>query len=306
MRIQFLSIVIPVYNSAQMLEQLYEEISSAVSGVVPFEVIFVNDRSRDESFAVIQKIRDANPDHVTGISLLKNSGQHNAISCGLGFAKGDAIITMDDDLQHPPSEIPKLIAEYERSRCDVVYGDYPNKKHPGWRKTGSWLLRRGSKTMGEGPGRGSSFRILSKSIAEKIIQHNRTGFIFIDEIIGWYSGNVSYINVEHHPRRSGKSTYSGGKLISFYFDIIINYSAFPLKAMTWVGLISSCLTFMLGLRFIYKKLVHGSAPGFTAIIVTVLFSTSVLMLCLGIIGQYMYKLYQTRNRRPPFTVDKVV
>lgn len=305
MSVNLLSIVIPVYKSAPTLELLYAEISKSLDGRVPFEVVFVDDGSNDGSWNVLQKIKQAHPGNVTAIKFSRNFGQHNAIACGFGFANGEIIVTMDDDLQHPPAEIVKLLEKYEATKADVVYGIYTTKQHSQWRNAGSGILRGGAALEGKS-GVGSSFRLITKSLATKIASHLQSGFLFIDEVIHWYTANIVGVSVEHHPRREGKSTYSGRKLFRMYLNILVNYSALPLKVMTWLGLFFSLVSFAFGIRFIYHKLVHGSVPGFTALIVTVLFSTSLLMFCMGIVGQYLYKLYQMQNRRPQFLVEEVL
>ena len=304
---ELLSIVIPVFHSEEMLEDLYSEISKSLDGKINFEVIFVDDGSRDGSWNILEKLKQKFPSKITAVRFTKNFGQHIALACGFGFAKGDFIVTMDDDLQHPPAEIPKLIARQKETGADVVYGEYEVKQHAAWRNAGSWMVKKSSKVTEGHTGMGSSFRLLTKSLAEKITLHLQTSFVFIDEIIHWHTGRIASVPVEHHPRKKGKSHYTGKKLVSLYFDLVINYSAMPLKLMTFIGMLSSLVTFGFGVRFIYKKIVHGSAvPGFTATIVTILFSTSILMLCMGVIGQYLYKLYQRQNGRPQFTIERVI
>lgn len=308
MKVKLLSVVIPVYRSESTLQELYAEISKTLTPRIPFEVIFVDDGSNDKSWEKLEQIKRDQPEQVTAIKFSRNFGQHNAIACGFNFANGDAVVTMDDDLQHPPSEILKLLEKFESSNVDLVYGQYQNKQHAQWRNAGSSVLRKGSKITNGRPGYGSSFRLLAKPIAEKIATHLQSGYLFIDEIVHWYTHRITTVEVEHHPRKSGQSTYSGGKLFGMYFDILINYSAVPLKLMTWFGMFSSVITFLLGIRFLLMKLLHPKyvLPGFTATIVTILFSTSILMLCMGIVGQYMYKLYQLQNRRPQFYIETVL
>jgi polyisoprenyl-phosphate glycosyltransferase len=300
-----ISIVIPVYNSQATLQKLYAEISAAL-GSHNWEVIFVDDGSRDNSWAELQSIKRDHPEQVKAIRLRRNFGQHNAIACGFGFVRGSMVITMDDDLQHPPSEIPKLIAKATETKADVVYGQYISKQHPGWRNAGSWTMRRSSRYLSNNSGIETSFRLISTPVARKIAEHPQAGILFIDEVLHWYTNRIEVTPVEHHPRQEGKSTYSRTKLFGLYLDMIIHYTAFPLKLMTWIGLVVSVITFLLGIRFLWLKFMYGSLPGFTAIIVVVLFSTSLLMFCMGIIGQYLFKLYQLQNRRPPFSVAEVL
>jgi polyisoprenyl-phosphate glycosyltransferase len=306
MNSSLLSIVVPVYNSAATLPVLYAEIAAALHAY-SFELILVDDGSKDASWEKIEALKREFPNHIRGIKLSRNCGQHNAIACGFMAAKGERIVTIDDDLQHPPSEIPKLIQRANDTDAEVVYGTYLNKQHAGWRNAGSWTVRKSSQLLEGNSGKGTSFRILTKDLAQKISSHLQTGYFFIDEVIHWYTTRIEFTPVEHHIRRAGKSTYTRSKLMTLYFDLMIHYSAFPLKMMTWIGLLSSFVTFILSLRFLYNKLVHGSSvPGFTAIIVAVLFSTSLLMFCMGIIGQYLYKLYKMQHRRPSYVIDRVL
>jgi len=301
-----LSIVIPVYNSAPMLEELFSGIRQALQGKQDFEVIFVDDGSRDNSWEKLEALKKNFPDAVTAIRLSRNFGQHNAIVCGFGFVKGEIVLTMDDDLQHPPAEIPKLLEKFKETNADVVYGIPKNRQHGALRIAGSYFLRKTSRYAAGNTGEGSSFRLLKRHIVEKIAQQQQRTMLFIDEILHWYTGNIVTIDVEHHARRQGRSGYTMFRLIGLVLDIVVNHSALPLKLMTWIGLLSSLLTFALGVRFIYRKLMYDVQPGFTAQIVAILFSASVLMLCMGIVGQYMYKLFLLQSRRPPFLIDKQI
>lgn len=301
---QLISIVIPVYNSASMLKDLFAGIHQALEGRYGYEVIFVDDGSRDGSWVKLEELKKAYPDHITAIRLRRNYGQHNALVCGFGFAKGDAVITMDDDFQHPPSEIPLLIEKFLETKVDAVYGIPRNKQHAPIRVFGSYFVRKTSRYAADTIGEGSSFRLLKKSLVEKILEHQHHSFLFVDEIMQWYTGNIATVEVEHHARREGKSGYSFRKLVGLYGNLLVNHTAIPLKLMTWIGLASSIVCFLLGVHFIYRKLMFDVKLGFTAQIVAVLFSASVLMLCMGIVGQYMYKLFLLQNRRPPFSIDK--
>lgn len=305
--IQLLSIVIPVYNSAETLGELADTLHSELNHNRGYELIFVDDGSRDSSWAELEKIKKKYPEKVTAIRLSRNFGQHNAIVCGFGFAKGDYVLTMDDDLQHPPSEIMKLVAEAESTDADVVYGIPKERKHGAVRVAGSYFVRKSSRYAAGNTGEGSSFRLLKKEIADNISEHRNHSMLFIDEILHWYTGNIVTTDVEHHVRRKGRSGYSFGKLLSLYLDVVINHSAIPLKLMTWIGLISSFVTFSLGILFIYRKLENKiEVSGFAAQIVAILFTASILMLCMGIVGQYMYKLFLLQNRRPPFAINKKI
>lgn len=301
-----ISIVIPVYNSASGLADLFAAIRQSLDGAVDYDVVLVDDGSADDSWKEIEKLKAAAPDKITGIRLSQNYGQHNALLCGFGHARGDLIVTMDDDLQHPPSEILKLIRKFDETDADVVYGIPKNRQHGAVRIAGSYFLRRTSKMAQGNRGEGSSFRLLRAGIAEKATHHQHQSWAFVDEIIHWYTGRFASVDVEHHPRKTGTSGYTFAKLWRLYFNIIVNHSVVPLRLMIWLGFFGSLFTFILGVIFIYRKIVHAVPIGFTAQIVTILFTGSILMLCMGIVGQYMYKLFQLQNRRPSYSVSKKI
>ena len=150
---------------------------------------------------------------------------------------------------------------------------------------------------------GSSFRLVRVSLTNKLLQNHSHNFLFIDAVLAWYTGKIETVDVEHHPRKAGTSGYTFRKLVLTYFDILINYSAGPLRILTYGGLFLSVFFFFLGLRFVYRKIFHDVPLGYTSLIVSVLFSTSMILFCMGIIGQYLYKLYQLQNKRPPYSIE---
>lgn len=297
------SIVIPVYNSSSSLEELTNRLHTIFNNTnKSFELILVDDGSNDESWETIEKLKINHKETLKAIKLNKNYGQHNATLCGINFSKGEYVITIDDDLQFPPEEMLKLIDCYEKTNADIVYGIPENKKHSTIRNAGTYYVKA---TSDQSKG-GSSFRLIKRSICDELTQNHQGNFLFIDTIITWYTNNIETVSVAHENRKSGKSGYSITKLISLYFNILINYSATPLKMMTYGGLLFSIISFIFGVRFIFKKLVHNVPLGYTSLIVSILFSTSLILLCLGIIGQYLYKLYQIQNKKPTYSIQKTL
>ncbi|MGZ3882975.1 MAG: glycosyltransferase family 2 protein [Bacteroidia bacterium] len=303
-----ISVVIPVYNSAGTVHELITRIHQSLDQKQSFEIVLIDDGSKDDSWKEIVRAKKNNPHlPITAIQLSKNYGQHNAIMCGFSHAKGRLIVTMDDDLQHPPEEIEKLVQGYEATDADIVYGSYKNRQHDVMRNTGSFLFRRSAPLFEDVTHDGSSFRLIRRELIEQLITNNQSNFFFIDEILQWYTSNVTSVPVEHHPRKAGVSGYSKLKLFRLYIDILINYTAVPLKFMTYVGITVSVLSFCLGMYFIFKKIFFRiPVPGFTATIVTVLFSTSLILICLGIIGQYLYRIFLFHNKKPPYSVKTIL
>lgn len=303
-----ISIVIPVYNSAKSLLELQQRIRRVmeVSGKT-WEVILVDDGSKDESWQQLRKVKEEGGSEIVAIRLEKNVGQHNAIICGLNFSRGAIVITMDDDLQHPPEEIPKLIAQYEKSKPDVVYGIYKSREHGRMRTAGSYIVQKSAKYFADYKGGvGSSFRLFDRRIVEKL-KTTPQNFVFIDEIIHWYTGDIDTVPVEHHQRKEGKSSYSFFKLMKLYVSILVHFTAWPLRIMVYGGMIAALLSFAVGIFYIMKKMFyHVDVEGFTALIVTITFSTGLILMSLGIIGQYLYKIYQHQNGKPPYSVKKVL
>jgi len=295
-----------VYNSENTLEQLFSRTKVIFTNLgKSFEVVFVDDCSQDKSWDVLTNIRKEHPGEVVAIRLSRNFGQHNAVFCGFDHARGDQIITMDDDLQTPPEEIPKLIKAFGENDADLVYGFYGKKRHSLIRNFGSYFIKKSSRILLQSPGEGSSFRLLTQGLARNILKHNQH-FMYIDELLLWYTGNIAFVEVAHQKRSSRHSGYSTWKLMKMSFNIIIYYTAVPLRIMTYGGFILSILSFILAIRFIINKLIHDVPLGYTSLIVAILFSTSIIMLCLGMIGEYLTRIYKVQNKKPPYSIKKIL
>ncbi len=302
------SVIIPVFNSAGSLNELYNRIDKVFSDIKKsFEIIFIDDGSTDESWNVIRKIKlDTNNSNIIGIKLSKNFGQHNAVFCGLENAQGNMVITIDDDLQIPPEEIPKLLKTFEEKKCELVYGYFKKKHHSVFRNFGSWYIKKTGKMLNKAPGEGSSFRVLSRNLTEQILKHAQE-FVYIDELLLWYTNDIAFVQVEHLSRKHHKSGYSTIKLFQITFNLMIYYTAVPLKMMIYGGFSFALISFFVGLYYIVKKIFfHHTPPGYTSIIVAILFSTSVIIFSLGIIGEYLHRIYKVQNKKPPFSIKEKI
>ena len=299
------SVIIPVYNSSSTLCELFNRLQKCFSVIgKSYELIFVDDGSSDNSWKILADLKKQNPDNIKAIRFVYNFGQHNAIFCGLSHASGNFLITLDDDLQHPPEEIPKLIKKYQETSSDLIYGFYKKKKHSPFRNFGSRMIKKSAKVLYDAPGEGSSFRMITRQLASQILEHAQN-FVFIDELLLWYTGDISFIKVEHEKRKSGKSGYSKIKLFKLSLNLMLYYTAIPLKMMIYGGFTAAFLSFLMGAFFIWKKLVLHVAPhGYTSIIVTILFSMGSIILCLGIIGEYLIRIYMVQNKKPPYAIKQ--
>jgi undecaprenyl-phosphate 4-deoxy-4-formamido-L-arabinose transferase len=301
------SIIVPVYNSCESLEILYKRIGETMQKLEKtFEIIFVDDDSADRSWTILESIQKADPVTVIAVRLARNFGQHNATICGIAQASGKFIITLDDDLQNPPEEIAKLVETMKSTDADLVYGIYGKKHHSMARNLGSGALKGWSRRIFKTKGNGSSFRLMKSSLGKNLLQH-QINFIYIDELFNWYTNHIAFVLVDHHKRPFQQSTYTSRSLFSMLSNLIIYYTAMPLKMMVYGGFFSALLSFIIGLLFIYRKLMHGiPILGFTALIVTILFSTSIILLSLGVIGEYLSRIYMVQNRKPPFSIKTML
>ncbi|MEI7724919.1 MAG: glycosyltransferase, partial [Bacteroidota bacterium] len=221
-------------------------------------------------------------------------------------ASGEFIITIDDDLQNPPEEITKLVETMQHSGADLVYGIYGKKHHSMARNLGSGALKGWSRRVFKTKGNGSSFRLMKSSLGKNLLNH-QINFIYIDELFNWYTSHIAFVLVDHQKRPHQQSNYTSRSLFSMLSNLVIYYTAMPLKMMVYGGFISALLSFIIGLLFIYRKLMHGvPIMGFTALIVTILFSTSIILLSLGVIGEYLSRIYMVQNRKPPFSIKTVL
>lgn len=303
MDIKLISIIIPVFNSEKTLEELYTRTSSVFKNLkYKFEFIFIDDGSKDKSWNVLEKL---NKEHsnVTAIKFTKNFGQHSAILGGLTICKGELVLTLDDDLQHPPEEIPKLIHAYETSNSDVVYGLSRDKKHSNIHNAGAKTLAITSEYRDH---QGSSFRLIKKELIDKIVKNHQYNFLYLDGVLNWYTTDFTIVEVEHHARKEGKSGYNFIKLVKLQYQTIINYSAIPLKVITFSALYIALFTFLIGLWFIFKKVFYDAPMGYTSIIVAILFSTSLTVYILGLIGLYVHKIFEFNLQKPTYFSSKIL
>jgi len=300
------SVIVPVYNSEETLVELYDRTAAVFENAGSgFEMIFVDDFSEDKSWEVLVQLKKLHPENVVAIKLAKNFGQHNAVFCGLEHANGELIITIDDDLQIPPEEISKLIQVYRDKDADLVYGYFGKKKHSMVRNLGSFFIKKSSRFLLNSPGEGSSFRLITAGLSANILKHQQH-FMYIDELLLWYTSNIAFTEVKHQKRAIHRSGYSAWKLFQLSANIIIYYTAVPLRIMTYGGFVLSVLSFIAGIRFIISKMVHDVPLGYTSLIVAILFSTSIIMLCLGLIGEYLSRIYQVQNKKPPYSIKKIL
>lgn len=301
------SVVVPVYNSAKTLEELCACLAQTFQNIqATFELILVNDFSTDGSWDVIKHLKTIYGGRLQAVHLRKNFGQHKALLCGFSFAKGEYIVTIDDDLQFFPEDIPLLIQKAKDTDADMVYGYYESERqHTTVRRWGSFFVAYIFERFGNTVGQGSSFKLIHSSVIEKIKHYNHS-YTFIDEILSWHTTKIEWQLVRHAPRKSGTSGYSLLKLIALTLNLILGYTTIPLRFMTWFGLASFWICFVVILYFLYMRFTYGAVVGFTALIVSIIMSTGLILFALGIIGEYLNRLFALQHRKPPYLIKEIL
>jgi glycosyltransferase involved in cell wall biosynthesis len=295
----FYSIVIPVYKSVDSLEPLYDGIASTMKELnVKFEVLFIDDNGSNESWNKLLQIKNHNPTCVTLIKLNKNFGQNGATLCGINEAKGDIILTIDDDLQVHPSELKKLIEKHIQDKCDVIYGVYEEKSSSAIRNLGSNLIKKIFNKSENGSNVGSSIRLLTSNIAKHLQNHSQD-HLFINQIISWYTFDVQFVEILRNPRYEGKSGYSIWQLFLIAFRLLFLYTSIPLKIMIVLCVISSIVSLALASFYIYQHFVLGNGLGFLSLIVVAI---SLILASLSVMGIYLNRIYESRVRKPHYAI----
>ncbi len=301
------SVVVPVFNSERTLEELCTRISGIFQKMnASYEIILVNDFSSDGSWNKIKEMKQRYPENLVAIHLRKNFGQHKAILCGFQYAHGEYIVTLDDDLQFLPEDIEIMAQKAKITQADLVYGTYRDERqHSAVRRFGSNFVGFIFYKFGNTVGQGSSFKIVHHSVIDKIKDYNHS-FTFIDEILSWHTTKIEWQDVRHEQRKDGQSGYSIAKLVLLSMNLIFAYTTIPLRFMTWFGLLSFwvCLAFVM--YFIYMKVVMDAPLGFTALIVSIFMSTGLILFSLGIIGEYLNRLFALQHRKPAYQIQEIL
>jgi len=302
-----ISIVVPVYNSMESLPELVHRLEALfTSWRWRGEIVLVNDGSRDASWTVITELAAANP-HVRGINLLRNYGQHNALLCGIRAASNAVIVTMDDDLQHPPEEIPKLVDSI-RAGADVVYGAPDKQQHGMWRDLASWLTKLALQgSMGYAAARHvSAFRAFRGYLREAFRAYAGP-FVSIDVLLTWATTRFAAVTVRQEPRRTGVSNYTFRKLVVHALNMMTGFSTWPLQVASLSGFAFTLFGFVV-LGYVLGRYVlqGGSVPGFSFLASVIAIFSGAQMFALGIIGEYLARVHFRSMDRPSYAIREAV
>ena len=300
------SMVVPVYRSERILARLVEEVAAAMAGAGfaadAYELILVNDSSPDDSWRVIRALAKDHP-FVRGVSLRKNFGQHSATMAGLHYVRGRTVVIMDDDLQHPPSEIRNMIAALDAG-FDVCYTRYGGRQHAAWKVLGSRFNDAVATRVLKKP-KGlylSSFKAMRREIADEVVKYDGP-FAYLDGLILETTRSITAIDIEHQPRREGEGNYNLKRSVSLWLRMSTGFSIFPLRIATVSGFSLAALSAIVVLVIAFKRLQHPEWPaGWASLIATILLVGGVQTFCIGMLGEYLGRAYLKINGKPQFVV----
>lgn len=301
------SVVIPVFNSSGIIERTIAEVVKEISVISSsYELILVNDGSGDGSWDVIENLTKKYK-NIIAINLLKNYGQHSANMCGFRYSQGRYVVTMDDDLQNPPSEIKKLVSGMDDD-TDLVIGRFESKNHSLFRRIGSRVVQRLNKNIFDiEPNLTlSNFRLIRRDVIERVCKDGSSN-PYIPGLLLKYSAKRKNVLVKHSPREVGKSNYNLKKIFSLVTSLLFNHTAIPLRFCAVFGFIISFICFALGVYFFFDAIVSGvRTPGWASIAVLISFFNGVLILTLSVIGEYLIRLLKLTESRNSYEVLEVV
>jgi polyisoprenyl-phosphate glycosyltransferase len=301
-----LSIVVPVYKSADCLPELARRVARDVDGRFDsYELILVNDDSPDTSWDVIMSLTLVHP-FVVGVDLRKNVGQDNAIMAGLHYASGEVVVVMDDDLQHDPSDIAALCRALQQG-SDVVYARFGRKRQALWKNLGSRLSDRVAVVVLGKPKDiyMSPYKAIRREIVDEIVKYDGP-FTYVDGLIFSITSHITQIDVEHHPRLAGQSNYNLIRSIKVWLKLATGFSVIPLRLATFTGGAIALFSFLMAIFFVVQAFVIDKVPeGYPSLIVTLFFLGGIQLMGIGAVGEYIGRIFITQNKTPQFTVKEV-
>lgn len=305
---QLVSFVIPCYRSAQTVGGVVQEIREAMKGLSQyrFEIILVNDASPDDTFETIRTLCRENKD-ICGVNLARNFGQHAALMAGFSHVRGDIVVCLDDDGQTPASEVGKLLSGIE-SGSDVVYAKYKNKRHSGFRNFGSKINELMTRVMLGKPKDlyVSSYFAAKRFVVEELLRYENP-YPYVIGLVLRTTKKITNVEVTHREREAGVSGYTIGKLLGLWFNGFTAFSVKPLRIATVIGMLSACAGFAYGIFTVVKKFVNPAVPvGFSALMAAIVFFCGLILLMLGIIGEYIGRIYISLNNSPQYVIRERV
>ena len=298
-----LTVLVPVYNSEGSLRPLVERLEPVLARLArEYELILVNDSSRDGSWGVVQELARAKP-WIRGICMMRNYGQHNALLCGIRAARHELVVTMDDDLQHPPEEIEKLLVALD-SNTDVVYGTPQKERHGLLRDLASRITKLAlEKSMGaDTASKVSAFRVFRTEL-RTAFENYQSQFVSIDVLLTWGTTRFKAIPVRHDPRTIGVSNYTFKKLLTHALNMMTGFSMLPFQLPSWIGFVLSAVGIALVIFLVVLRVFTAHpVEGFTFLASLITIFSGAQLFALGIIGEYLARMHFRMMDRPTYAV----
>ncbi|MHB1950534.1 MAG: glycosyltransferase [Acidiferrobacteraceae bacterium] len=305
---RYLSVVIPVYNEEENLERLFGRLTAVLDGMgKSYEILVTNDGSTDRSSQILRQLFDQRRDVLRVIEFNGNFGQHMAVMAAFERVRGDIVVTLDADLQNPPEEIPKLVDLIEQG-YDVVGGYRRKRKDTLFRRLSSRLINllRARITHIEMRDQGCMLRAYRRSVVDQIAASGEVS-TFIPALACSFAANPTEVEVEHAERTRGQSKYNLYALVRLNFDLMTGFSVVPLQVFTLFGFIMSLLSFAFVVYLFLRRLIIGpEVQGVFTLFAILYFLVAIGILGLGVIGEYVGRIYQEVRRRPRFTVKEII
>jgi glycosyltransferase involved in cell wall biosynthesis len=300
-----ISVVTPVYNGEGSVAELCRRLDEVLPQIaLEHEIILVNDGSRDRSWDVISELSSRYP-AVRGFNLMRNYGQHNALLCGIRAAKYEVIVTMDDDLQHPPEEITQLLTRLDEG-FDVVYGTPKAEQNGFLRAVASRITRLALSTaVGSDVGKNvSAFRVFRTRLREAFADYH-SPFVSIDVLLSWTTSRFGAVAVDFRPRYAGPSNYTLAKLVRHALDVMTGFSTLPLQLASMVGFACTLFGIVVLIYVIGSYLFQGSIPGFPFVASLIAIFSGAQLFALGVIGEYLARIHFRMMNRPLYVVRDI-
>ncbi len=299
-----ISAVIPVYRGAATISELTRRLSAVLASVTTeYEILLVNDGSPDDSWEVIRSLTEEDA-HVRGLNLMRNYGQHNATLCGLRKVRFPLTVTLDDDLQHPPEQIPLLLTKLEEG-WDVVYGVPARRPHSWWRNLFSGMIKRtlawvmGTRNLRDI----GSFRLLRTNLRQAFSQYQNPNVI-LDVLLSWGTGRFASVVVEEVPRQVGRSGYDFWQLLRVALTVLTAYSTRPLRFASVIGFLVTLFGIGIFLYVLYVYFFLGSVEGFPFLASIIALFSGAQLFALGIIGEYLARVFDRSMDQPTYVIGE--
>lgn len=304
--VENLSVVIPVYNDQEVIQELYRRLHPVVEQLATnYEIVLVDDGSKDQSWEEIMRVHDID-EHIVAVKLARNFGQQNSIAAGLNVAMGDIVVLMDSDLQDRPEDIPTLIETLQKSGAQMAIAQWQTRQDTWAKRTVSNIFNRVSNTITSihiAPHLGV-FRAIRRSVVDELKKFPEKTSTTLS-LLYYIGANYAIVPLKRDARFAGKSGYNVRKMFGLTFARIFSFSMFPIRVVTYLGMLMSLISFIVGIALIFYKIFGNVVTGWTSTIVLMLFLFGLNFAFLGVLGEYLGKVFLETKKRPNYIIEKI-